>query len=41
MDLPEPLQPSSDERILAWVGTLATLTVAALWLRSTRTRAPR
>jgi len=38
MDLPEHLQPSSDERILAWVGTLATLTVAALWVRTARTR---
>jgi hypothetical protein len=41
MDLPEHWQPSSDERILAWVGTLATLTAAALWMRSARTRARR
>jgi hypothetical protein len=41
MDLPEHWQPSSDERILAWVGTLATLTAAAVWLRSARTRAQR
>jgi hypothetical protein len=41
MDLPEHWQPSSDERILAWVGTLATLTAAALWVRNARTRAQR
>src|SRR3954470_21362713 len=41
VDLPEHWQPSSDQRILAWLGTLATLTAAALWLRDARTRARR
>ena len=41
MDLPEPWQPSSDERILAWVGSLAALTVAAIWVRSARLRTQR
>ena len=41
MDLPEHWQRSSDERILAWVGTLATLTAAAFWVRSARAQRPR
>jgi hypothetical protein len=41
MALPDHWQPSSDERILTWVGTLATLTAAALWVRNARTRARR
>jgi len=41
MALPEHWQRSSNERILAWVGTLATLTGAAFWVRNERTRARR
>ena len=40
MALPEHWQRSSDERILAWVGTLAALTAAAFWVRAARGRAP-
>jgi hypothetical protein len=36
MSLPEHWQASSDRRILAWVGTLATLTAAAVWIRNAR-----
>jgi LPXTG-motif cell wall-anchored protein len=36
MDLPESMRPSSDARILAWVGTLATLTAGALWVNRRR-----
>ena len=32
MDLPETMQPSSDQRILTWVGTLAALTAGAVWI---------
>jgi hypothetical protein len=41
MALPDHWQPSSDARILAWVGAFATLTAAALWVRNARTRARR
>jgi LPXTG-motif cell wall-anchored protein len=36
MDLPDSMQPSSDARILAWVGTLAVLTAGALWINRRR-----
>jgi LPXTG-motif cell wall-anchored protein len=36
MDLPDSMQPSSDARILAWVGTLAALTAGALWVNRRR-----
>jgi LPXTG-motif cell wall-anchored protein len=36
MDLPESMQPSSDARILAWVGTLAALAAGALWVNRRR-----
>ena len=38
MDLPEHLQPSSDARIAAWVGTFAALTIGAVWIRRSRSR---
>jgi hypothetical protein len=41
MDLPEHWQPSRDGRILSWVGTLAALTAAAIWVRRARTGAQR
>jgi hypothetical protein len=36
MSLPEHWQPSSDRRIVTWVGALATLTAAAFWIRNAR-----
>jgi LPXTG-motif cell wall-anchored protein len=36
MDLPASMRPSSDARILAWVGTLAALTAGALWVNRRR-----
>ena len=33
MALPEHYQPSSDARILTWVGTLAVLVAGAVWVR--------
>jgi len=33
MALPEHNQPSSDARIIKWVGGLAALTLAAVWAR--------
>jgi LPXTG-motif cell wall-anchored protein len=36
MDLPDSMQPSSDARILAWLGTLAALTAGALWVNRRR-----
>jgi hypothetical protein len=41
MDLPEHWQPSAEQRIIARLGSLATLTAAALWLREARTRGRR
>jgi hypothetical protein len=32
MDLPETMQPSSDRRLLTWLGTLAALTAGAVWI---------
>jgi LPXTG-motif cell wall-anchored protein len=40
VELPQTLAPSSDARILTWVGGLAALTAGALWV-SRRRRAPR
>jgi LPXTG-motif cell wall-anchored protein len=36
VELPESMQPSSDARILAWVGALAALTAGALWVNRRR-----
>jgi LPXTG-motif cell wall-anchored protein len=36
MELPESMRPSSDARILAWVGTLAALTAGAAWVNRRR-----
>jgi hypothetical protein len=32
MDLPETLQPSSDERLAGWIGAGIALTAAAVWI---------
>jgi hypothetical protein len=32
MDLPETMQPSSDRRLLTWLGTFAALTAGAVWI---------
>jgi LPXTG-motif cell wall-anchored protein len=40
MELPETMQPSSDERLITWIGTLAVLTAGAVWINRRR-RAPR
>ena len=37
-ELPEHYQPSSDARILKWVGTLAALTLGAALVRARRSR---
>jgi hypothetical protein len=37
-ELPDHYQPSSDARIITWVGTLAALTLAAALVRARRRR---
>jgi hypothetical protein len=37
-ELPEHYQPTSDARILTWVGTLAVLTIGAALVRARRSR---
>jgi hypothetical protein len=32
MELPETMQPSSDERLVGWIGVLVALSAGALWL---------
>jgi LPXTG-motif cell wall-anchored protein len=40
MDLPETMQPSSDERIAGWIGAMIVLSAGALWInRRRRSRA--
>jgi hypothetical protein len=38
MALPEHWQPSSDRRVLTWLGAMAAMTAGAIWVR--RVRAP-
>jgi LPXTG-motif cell wall-anchored protein len=33
MDLPETMQPSSDERLAGWIGVLVALSAGALWIK--------
>jgi hypothetical protein len=32
MELPETMQPSSDERLAGWIGVLIALTAGAIWI---------
>ena len=36
MELPETMQPSSDERLITWIGTLAVLAAGAVWINRRR-----
>jgi LPXTG-motif cell wall-anchored protein len=36
MELPETMRPSSDERLITWIGTLAVLTAGAIWINRRR-----
>jgi hypothetical protein len=33
MELPETMQPSSDERLAGWIGVLVALSAGALWIK--------
>jgi hypothetical protein len=38
MELPDTMQPSSNRRILAWLGTFAAMTIGAAWVNHRKAR---
>jgi LPXTG-motif cell wall-anchored protein len=36
MELPETMQPSSDEHIAGWIGVMVALSAGALWINRRR-----